>query len=339
MDLATSVSQLIRTLLEDEGITLHAVSHRCKERKSLAGKLSRQGKSYEQLQDITDLAGIRLTTYFADDVDRVASILQRELDVDFEDSVDKRIHSDPNRFGYLSLHYIAKLTDERTSLREYRRYRDLKFEVQIRSILQHAWAEIEHDLGYKSESGIPADIRRRFARVAGLLELADSEFTEIRHQLSTHALRLPEIIESTPEAALIDLPTLKFLVEEEISFINLDNNVVSAAKGYIEGSSLHALESSIDKLRFFGVTRVDQLKKIVVEKSLLVRKFSAYWVEDSLGGVSSGIGLFYLCYVLAWETKNIDTIKSYLDTSNIDSDFNRNSLAHQILRFDPSAEI
>ena len=65
---------------------------------------------------------------------------------------------------------------ERMVLRENKAFEGLKCEIQIRSVLQHAWAEIEHDLGYKSELTIPKEVRRSFSRLAGLLELGDKEF-------------------------------------------------------------------------------------------------------------------------------------------------------------------
>lgn len=60
------------------------------------------------------------------------------------------------------------------------------FEIQFRTVLQHAWAEIEHDLGYKSEYSIPLSMRREFSRVAGLLELADETFEKLKHQLNDY---------------------------------------------------------------------------------------------------------------------------------------------------------
>lgn len=75
---------------------------------------------------------------------------------------------------------MVTLSDARTSLPEYQRFKSAKVEVQVRTILQHAWAEIEHDIQYKTSATIPRDIKRRFMSLAGLLELADREFQAIQ---------------------------------------------------------------------------------------------------------------------------------------------------------------
>ena len=336
-DLANTVAQLLQTVLTDDGIVLHTITSRCKDRHSLVGKLNRLGKAYNTLEDITDIAGIRLTTYFADDVNRVAEVLRHELNVDGNASIDKRVQSNPDRFGYLSLHYVAQLTNDRVQLREYRRYANLRFEIQIRSILQHAWAEIEHDLGYKSASGIPSEIRRRFARVSSLLELADSEFSGIREQLNSYEKALPERIESKPMASLIDLPTLRLLVEKDLDIIQLDNGVAAATGATVDGIDSDALSGMVDKLSFFDITTVDQLKIIAMENAENVRKFARYWVEEGLTDVKTGIGLFYLCYVLAWKSGSREKTIAYLDNSNIDSEHNRHALSAEILAFRPEA--
>jgi len=64
-------------------------------------------------------------------------------------------------------------------LPEYKRFSGLVAEIQVRTILQHAWAEIEHDIQYKAISALPTRVRRRFASLAGLIEIADREFQAI----------------------------------------------------------------------------------------------------------------------------------------------------------------
>ena len=184
--MSATVAELLSRVLVGERIVVHSITHRCKAIESLEKKVGRSDKAYASLSQITDLAGVRVITYFASDVDKVARIVEREFEIDTPNSIDKRASLDPDRFGYQSLHYVASLNAPRGALIEYRDFSGKKFELQIRSILQHAWAEIEHDLGYKSASGVPREIRRRFARVAGLLEIADDEFSSLREELQRY---------------------------------------------------------------------------------------------------------------------------------------------------------
>lgn len=86
------------------------------------------------------------------------------------------------RFGYQSIHYLVRVKAERAHLAEYDRFAKTVTEVQVRTILQDAWAEIEHDIQYKSSIAIPLEIRRRFMALAGLLEIADREFQAIQDE-------------------------------------------------------------------------------------------------------------------------------------------------------------
>ena len=69
---------------------------------------------------------------------------------------------------------------------EYSAYKDIIFELQIRTTLQHSWAEIEHGLGYKSQYEIPKDIRRRLTRLSASLELLDEEFVHIAKEVDEY---------------------------------------------------------------------------------------------------------------------------------------------------------
>ncbi len=179
----TASSLLLEKLIRLEDVRVHSVTSRLKDRESLAEKLRRVGKGYSRLTDITDVVGLRVITHLEDEVDSIGHLVEREFAVDHARSIDKRKILDPDRFGYLSLHYICNLSPQRVQLPGYHRFEGLSFEIQVRSILQHTWAEIEHDLGYKAGGTIPGPIRRRFSRLAGLLEIADTEFTCPRNEL------------------------------------------------------------------------------------------------------------------------------------------------------------
>jgi putative GTP pyrophosphokinase len=87
----------------------------------------------------------------------------------------------------------------RYGLTEYRAFGSRKAEIQIRSILQHAWAEIEHDLGYQRKIAVPAEVRRRFSRIAGILELVDQEFIGLRDDIVGYSETIKDKIANTPE--------------------------------------------------------------------------------------------------------------------------------------------
>lgn len=195
----------VRALLDhDPSLKVHSIAWRPKSRDSLARKLSRPDRSYTDLWSLTDLVGLRVVTYFADAVDRVGELVENGLPVDFEHSIDKR-RRESNEFGYRSLHYVCKLGGSFSA--------HARFEVQIRTVLEHAWAEIEHDLGYKAIEEIPLAARRRLSRLAGLLELADQEFGAIRSDLESYARTLPERMEAPGSSVPLDGVSLVALLD------------------------------------------------------------------------------------------------------------------------------
>jgi len=176
--LGNSMISLIKALILKESIAIHTMNFRVKTLKSLTTKIDEKDK-YESLSDITDVLGVRIVTYYANDVDLIEGVIKKEFLVDEENTVDKRKKDSPDRFGYMSLHYIVSINKDREQLVEYELFKGIRFEIQIRTILQHTWAEIEHDLGYKSKDSVPEHVRRKFSILSGCLELIDSQFVEI----------------------------------------------------------------------------------------------------------------------------------------------------------------
>ncbi|WKV16263.1 GTP pyrophosphokinase [Janibacter limosus] len=174
---------LVTRLLDDAGINYPAVTGRTKSVESFAGKAARrlQGGRLahpKPLTDITDRVGVRVVTYVLADVDAVAQLLSSQLVVR-EDRDMGQETADAGRFGYSSRHLLVALDEERA---EAGIPTDRPASVQIRTVLQHARAEFEHDVRYKgsvSDEHAP-DFDRRFTLAAGLLELADQQFSAIR---------------------------------------------------------------------------------------------------------------------------------------------------------------
>jgi len=202
---AQSIHDRITTALQLSGVKVHTVNHRVKSEMSVRGKISRPDRIYETIGQLTDLIGLRIVTYFEDGVEEVAKIIEDLFAIDYDRSIDKRVQIDPSSFGYRSLHYVCKPIAETLNL---------PFEIQIRTVLQHAWAEIEHDLGYKFPEAVPNAIRRRFSRVAGLLEIADAEFMELRATMETYEKRVQDFHPS--HATGLDAMLLKSLVDSPL---------------------------------------------------------------------------------------------------------------------------
>jgi len=176
------VKDLIGTLVHGEGIRVDSIHGRTKTVESLRDKLSRPGKAYTRLENVPDLAGLRVITYLREDADRVVELIRKEFDVDDEESEDVAGRLAPNEFGYLSVHLVIRLSEGRRRLAEWSTVQALHAEVQVRTVLQHAWASFSHALQYKQEDDVPRALRRRLARLSALLEVADEEFAELNRE-------------------------------------------------------------------------------------------------------------------------------------------------------------
>lgn len=187
-DFAECLREILVRSLDSRRIKVASIEARAKTVDSFAEKAVTRSafdpfrpKYPSPLQQITDLAGIRVITFFPRAVEEVDVAIAEELDVLEKDDKGDALDQE-ERFGYDSVHYLVRLGQDRTKLGELTPYAGLVGEIQVRTILQHAWAEIEHDIRYKSKSPevIPASIRRRFMSVAGMLEIADREFQAIQ---------------------------------------------------------------------------------------------------------------------------------------------------------------
>lgn len=222
------VAQLIRELVGAlDAVPIMDVRYRVKAEDSANKKVAKSAGRYRTYEDLHDMLGLRVITYLASGVDAVVAILRDNFEVDESRSVDKLATMDADRFGYLSYHLVLSLKTPRSELTEWGPYRDIRFEVQVRSILQHAWAEIEHDLGYKYEPGIPAHLRRKFAILASTLESADDSFNDLAVKVAEHVATVTDAVQSGVEVP-VDRDSIRALAMEDSPIARADRAIADA---------------------------------------------------------------------------------------------------------------
>lgn len=283
---------ILQKIADESGIQIYAINHRIKEEKSLSGKLERKGDKYSSLSDITDILGTRVVCFFSDDVDRLALQVENHFKVDWNESIDKRKYLNVNTFGYLSVHYICSLKDDKNYPPE---LKNKRFEVQMCSMMQHIWAVLEHDLGYKTKYGIPSAVKREFFRLAGLLEIADEHFVNIRERVSEYTAAVHEkIISDTANDIPIDSVSLAEYMHNSKSmqaFLQIISNVCKAE------ISQESPENYLEQLEWLKKQTIGDIQQMLTDNySLALQMIEKRLATTDLDILSSTVALRFLCH-------------------------------------------
>lgn len=174
------LKKLIKELLDGE-IDTFIIESRVKTPKSFRIKIEDPKKNYsDPLTEVTDLVGVRVIAFSEEEVEKTQKIIEENLTIDTENSHDKKSQLNTEQFGYLSKHYIVSCTEERIKLEENKHFRGLKAEIQIRTVLQHAWASVYHKHFYKNEFNESYEVlKRKLYQTSALLEVADNIFQSV----------------------------------------------------------------------------------------------------------------------------------------------------------------
>lgn len=158
---------------------------RTKSISSFAEKVIRKaGKYSNPVEEFTDLSGARIITNTLYEVDKFCDFIEETFVVDRENSLDVKSRLKVNEFGYLSVHYIINLSASSLFGVEIpEEIRNKKAEIQVRTLLQHAWSEVDHDRLYKGGFKIPEEIIRENKRLAAVMENADKDFLNLATKL------------------------------------------------------------------------------------------------------------------------------------------------------------
>jgi putative GTP pyrophosphokinase len=176
-NLTVNLKQALELFLHNAGISYLSIDHRVKDIDSFINKISR--KEYTNPFDqVEDICGLRIVCYYTSDLEKICDLIKKEFNI--IESADKEQLLRPDQFGYRSYHFIVKIKGDWLNAPNYRGLQDLKAEIQVRTVLMHAWAEIQHKLAYKRKIDVPDQFQRQFAIIAAKLEETDEQFEQLR---------------------------------------------------------------------------------------------------------------------------------------------------------------
>ena len=307
---------LIEACLQDSDIRYQSVQARVKTKKKLREKYLDPTKDYKRLGDITDLAGLRVLTYYDDEIDRVAGVIEEQFKIDKKDSVDKR-NTDPDRFGYRAVNLICTHLDRRTSDVEYKHFAGVCCEIQVTSILGHAWSEIEHEW-YDLRDAYPNDVRRRFSIIAALFELADREFVEIRKLRGDYGRSVALQVEAKFPEVPVDAVSIRTFIDQEPLVKETDGLIASAlGLSLNEVPSDVGLELKAKAANFVGLTKLRDLHEVLDRYRTAIVEFvercnAEVWPSTPRSSQADrGICIYHLALLLAGSRTENDLLEFF----------------------------
>lgn len=187
---AARIRNLIQDLVEVEGVEFYAIDGWAEPPAELLRILSTLEEN--DLPGV-DLVTIRVLLRFPADVLRIESLIKSEFDVDPSRSLpsNSRVLKDPGRFGYPAVVYILSLSESRSTLKEWEKYKDLNFRLELRTLLQEAWATIVPKVSQTVGTSSEEEFTRELFLLGAMLEKADKGFLTLRDEIKNESLLVP----------------------------------------------------------------------------------------------------------------------------------------------------
>jgi putative GTP pyrophosphokinase len=225
--LGQNIVEALKTFLTENNIGCLDIYYRIKEFDSFYEKIDRKGYK-NPFDEIEDICGIRVICYYASDVEKIKKIISDEFEIIEEQNKSELLGL--KEFAYRSQHFIVKINKEWNAAPNYRKLENLKVEIQVRTILMHAWAEIEHKLNYKSDAQVPDKFQRKLFRLSAKFEEADEQFDELKTGINEYKSQLKESISTSKKFDInqdFNLETFKAFIKFHFPDIEWTDNRIS----------------------------------------------------------------------------------------------------------------
>ena len=289
------VMEKLRQLVRQNHIELNSMESRVKGEASLAGKLRRKGSKYQSITDVTDIFGARIIAFYNEDVDRIAAVAEKLFEIDWANSVDKRKMHQFDSFGYNSLHYICRVPAVLYRDPACPELNEIRFELQMRTALQHVWSAIQHDIGYKSEIETPVEYHRCLSRLAGMLELADDEFSRIRNSISDYRRRAQSLVrKGNLEEVPLDGDTFRSYLSQN-PFGKLNRKIAAITQAELHEASLVPYLAVLRQLGMTTLGDVERMMRANFDDAYQLALFQLGSTDIDI--LSESVGLQNLCIV------------------------------------------
>lgn len=321
-EFAARIRNLIQDLVELEGVEFYAIEGWAEKPAEFLRTLS----TLEE-HDLTqvDLVRVRVLLRFPEDVLKIEQLIQSEFEIDSNRSVPSSQLEDPFRFGYPAVVYILALNDSRSGLREWAKYKNLSFRLELRTLLQEAWATIFPRVNQTVGSLSEKKLTRELVLLSSLLEKADEGFLNLRKAVKDESLLVPPQTNSqkqeTPEAEkLFSDEELYLLFREDESLLGRWNAIAQDA-GFPEFTpNAEYLRESFAHLagilRATGIDTISEVKKFIKDmeadnKGLnQLRTIHDAFRENNSWRVDPFSALFLLVLNFKWDDlKDKDLVK------------------------------
>lgn len=256
----------LQARLEEQDCT-PTIKYRVKGFESYFNKITSSSRdSDEKAPQIKDLLGMRVICPFLEDLNQIEQIILKHYDV--VEHVHKSENLSFREFGYDSVHLLIRLDKSIPELP----YAAPFCEIQLRTILQDAWAEVEHELIYKSDLNFPKDsIKRKLASLNASLTLSDLIFQEIRDyqkELRRHGMKrrqsVEEILNTCRSVDGFGSGELKFSIAEEI-WSELDQEETPRS---LEKLMFRALEAHSNKNYTLAIHAYGRILKMKLDPTI-----------------------------------------------------------------------
>lgn len=288
-----NIEKLIKQLLEEKNgknYKDYIITSRTKSLESFAEKIIRDGKDYQNpLLEVTDLSGVRIIVPTLKDISEVEDEIRKEFNIDEENCCNKSFQKKNNEFGYLSTHLIIALPENRVCLSEYKNYKGMKCEVQIRTYLDHAWASIEHKINYKSDTKLPSDTERKLYQLSAVLELSDLVFQQIVDEYNKEINKTKKALNNNDfDTISLSSENIKLFLTEEKGikkfYHNLEDKHIKRLNLDLK-NEIYISNQFFKILTVLDITSISQLYQIITNDTSLaenLEKIISIWEKDIL---------------------------------------------------------